>query len=236
MANLQDKTVPISYEKAAELISNLKDLKGHPVVDKNAGGTFEAEKIIDWIFQDTFSGLMCWYCLDGADFFIAIEPCFNHTYDENYMKDKRPAQAELLIPKNKIKENLFADGDLSTKLSSYTHDVSGKQETAPNYKVSCWVEEYINSGNCVSPFSYFIDCENSIKVLKDFIEKKGPKNIRYFFSYDLKHGNFPLRVILAPVNDSGQNIKKLAGKDNAQEDVLQYSWPPKTDEDTSGDQ
>ena len=233
MSNSNDKTLPISYGKAAKLISNInsnKDtLNGHPVLENNAGGTFKARKIKEWLSQDTFSGIMCWYCLKGDDFFIAIEPCFNYTYDESDLIVKRPTQKNLLIPKKLIKENLYAESNLDKKLPQYKHGVLGKQKTASNEEVSGWVENYFNSEKCFSRFSYFIGCYDNENLLKKFIEEKNPKNIRYFFSYDTDdlHSVYPLRVILAPVNGSGRNINKSGGKDVAVGDALQYSWPPK---------
>jgi|GEM_PF-4753191 len=236
----QYKTLPISYVDAAELILNInlnKDkLIDHPVLVGNAGGTFRAKDVEEWVFQDGFVGLMCWYCLnDNKDFFIAIEPCYKgiFEYDETDIKNKKPIQDTLLIPKRLIKENLYEDEGLAGTLSRYKNGVSGKQKTATKDQVCKWVDNYMKATNCtigISPFSFFIGEDDKGKnYLKDFLNNKKPKNIRYFFSYapDEEHKAFPLRVILAPVNLFGRNINNSSGKAVVGDDVLQYSWPPK---------
>ncbi|RAI85570.1 thioredoxin family protein [Algoriphagus yeomjeoni] len=231
-----DKTRPISYEEAAILISNIEknknSLGNHPVLNNNAGGTFRADSIEHWVFDDEVKGLMCWYCLAGNDFFIAIEP-LRITYEETDILNRRPIADQLLVPKKLLKENLYNRDDLPTELPRFKDGVAARQRTQTREIVNTWIGNYktfmeANGFPQYSPYSFFVGMDGPTNYLRDFFQKKNPRNLRYFFSYDPNDAPYSIRVILAPVNQLGRNIHFRTGKLKSFDDVLQYSWPPKT--------
>lgn len=234
----QDKTLPISYSRAVELIKNLdnckRDLGNHPVLKSNAGGTFSAAEIANWVQDDEIRGLMFWYCLkENGDFFLAVEPLMIDYHEVDIML-RRPQSEKLLVPKKLLKENLYNRGDLETKLPGYKDAVDFPQGHETSLTVSGWVDKYLASVPSsqtmkFSPYSFFIGFEeNKPNHLRDFFLNKKPENLRYFFSYDHTEAPFSFRVILVPVDAGGMNIHKINGEEIIEDDALQYSWPPKT--------
>lgn len=235
MGVTQDKTKPITYQKAACLIKKIGSIKnawdGHPVLNRNAGGTFRANKIKNWVFDDNVKGLMFWYCLDGDDFFLALEP-WKEEYDESSIQAKRPLAKNLYVPKKLLKENLYDRENLADELPVFKDSVINWQKTRSREIVTAWVENYINfmkdkNNEDFSPYSFFVGWEKNVNYLRNFFNEKSPRNLRYFFSYDEVEKPYSLRVILAPVNRWGKNIYKINEKAAVRDDVLQYSWPPK---------
>lgn len=231
----QDKTLPISYDRAAELIKKIGPdkitLEGHPVLNNNAGGTFRSKDIEDWVFDDQVKGLMFWYCLDGDDFFLALEP-WKKDYDDSDIRNKRPACENLLVPKKLLKENLYNREYLKEELPTYRDGVANSQKFKDRITVTGWVNNYVNFmitnyNQEFSPFAFFVGWENDINYLRDFFQNKNPRNLRYFFCYDEVEMPYSLRIILVPVNRFGVNIRGKKGKFFLANDALQYSWPPK---------
>ena len=230
-----DKTLPISYADAAELILNIGDNKGaipnHPVLNMNAGGTFRTIDIENWVFDDQVKGLMFWYCLDGDDFFLALEPWVVE-YEESDIQNRRPNGDVFLKPKKLIKENLYDRANLRDELPVFRDSVAQRQRKVDKKVVMGWVDNYAqfmkdNYNQNFSPYSFFVGLENGVNYLRSFFEKKQPRNLRYFFSYEADEFPYSLRVILVPVNRLGNNIRSRASKVVIADDALQYSWPPK---------
>ncbi len=233
-------TKPIGYEMAAKHLELLQQKKDRMQFLSSAGGMFRLEEFKNWIKQErNFSGIMCWFCLDeDSNFFLAIEPRFNFEYDESSLDEIEPVSEKLIIP-NQIMSNQIFEGDIldykeiERRLLSFKEDmpVLWKKE-ATNEEVFVWKENFkrsIQNSPEISTygFTYFSKIGIDGKpYLMDFLNQPKIKMIRYFFglwNYEFNQ----LRVILVPVNWKGQNISPEPDSRLGNDNLLQYSWPPR---------
>ncbi|SFB39733.1 hypothetical protein [Algoriphagus aquimarinus] len=231
MSNSNNKTLPISYREAANHVMGMPR-----ALDLGAfGGTFNVNELRVWIQDPNFNGLMFWFCLEAVvnHVFVVVEPRFGKFYNTPDLHSYIPLANELIKPVQILPKNVNGTMLIEDWLKKGGLKVSGANTSIPNSEIVKWVDNfkttYSSSDLNEFGFTYFINQHKGISYISNLINFKDVHYIRYAFAYDTSCKPNSLRLILFPVGVDGDNIEVQYLEEES--GLLQYSWPPKTEED-----
>lgn len=225
----------IPWDDAKTMIGMyIRKLGPDSIYNHSVGGTislssFKSLEVVDIKFK----GMMAWFCWNKAknDFFLAFE--YNKSYD--------PVN-EMLTPENTNLQaphpgNIFTvPQGIDPQIFLDTHRIgsAGADVIIPQATVVQMKNDFVANGPAYPggkplnklPYSFF---ENEINP--DVTRFRAQPNIyavRYYFGYDPGHQTNEIRVILVPVDKSGQNVIPVPGDAASAATVwaLEQSWPP----------
>ncbi|SFT41211.1 hypothetical protein SAMN04489724_0642 [Algoriphagus locisalis] len=237
MSKKRKDTDPLGYEDALEHLSklfwwSLRDGWNLGCI----GGIIHAERLKEWVKNSEFKGIRMWFCKKPEEkpVFLVMDPVFedfytSHDIPTNVQVGQDFSIAKSLIMGEDLEEiNLFnwfrgEDGNLDAE----SNLVSPPQETFTNTDVESWKQEFLRVFKDFplnkQGWTYFIDETDKGKLITQLANRNGFTYLGYCFGYDHSCEDNCLRVMLIPVNAMGRNIVS-----EAEESMLQYSWPPKT--------
>jgi hypothetical protein len=175
-----------------------------------------------------------------------MEPKFGFDYDDEILrnpklKNWRPTFHDLLfLPGQRFGENFY---DLSYENKLVRIKAHGFRRLIDDVNtdivnVNQGIEKFLIDGRFnlfnSAPFAYFnvLDWDREIprkKVdfFKLFFGQGKIKELRYYFGFDSKEHPYNVRLIIVPVGPGGKNFVKYQKEKSV---LLQYSWPPQTNQ------
>lgn len=219
----------IKYSEAGSYLNNIKDKELLNIFKIHIGGTINASHFQGWLQDNSFSGIMIWFCLDEfGDFYLAFEGKSDFSYPENdsdEIEKITPASAEL------IRSTMIFGRDLSNESNRESFIRSHKTSVPTNEIKVSKADVEVASKKFLSHqiyrqyqkygFSYFGNTEEHVSF---FLKQSGLEHVRYYLGFDPSVKVNNLRIILAPVGMDGKNLEFESVEKEYQ--LLQRSVPP----------